>query len=89
MRILLAIRAAKTGLAILLVAALSLTTIEVHLTVPGAIASEKVIVAAGEIELVQAVQVKGNSGAPGGAEKAAHHASDASVQSGILPPKAR
>ena len=81
MRILLAISAVKTGLAILLVAAfsLSLTTTEVHLTVPVATASEKVIVAADETELVQAVQVKGNSGASGGAEKATHHASDCHV----------
>lgn len=76
-----AISAAKTGLAILLVAALtfSLSTIEAHLTESGATGVEKVIVAADEIELGQAVQLKGNSDALGGADKTAHLSGDCHV----------
>ena len=81
MRLFPAISAAKIGLAILLIAALtfSLSTIEVHLTESGATVSEKIIVAADEIEPGQAVQLKGNGDAPGEADNTAHHSDDCHV----------
>ena len=75
------ISATKIGLAILLFAALAfnLSTIEAQLTESGATVSESIIVAADEIDLGQAVQLKGNSGAFGGADKTAHHSGDCHV----------
>lgn len=81
MRHLTVISAAKTCLAILLIAALtfSLSTAQAHLTGSGVPVSEKVIVAIDEIELGQAVELIGNSDAHGEADKTAHHSGDCHV----------